>query len=153
MAHDPMSWAGRAREAIAFAVAASTGIAVWLRKGSSRYWPITFGKVEHASSFEGGFNWLTDISYSYSVEKDFYSGQFQLHSRGEQKANEQELRWKGRNIGIRYSPRDPKISVVRVEDQAACRGKSFEAAEYLGRVSLWGAQRLIYCSFAYSAFA
>jgi|SRR6266850_2255624 len=125
MTDDLISWAGLTRAAVVFAVVAGTAIAVWLRKRSSRHWPITFGKVEHASSFEDGFNWLTDVSYSYSVEKDFYSGQFQLRSRGEKKANEQELRWKGRNIGIRYSPRDPKISVVRVEDQAGLHGEEF----------------------------
>src|SRR5258706_16292021 len=95
MTDDLISWAGLTRAAVVFAVVAGTAIAVWLRKRSSRHWPITFGKVEHASSFEDGFNWLTDVSYSYSVEKDFYSGQFQLRSRGEKKANEQELRWKG----------------------------------------------------------
>jgi hypothetical protein len=121
ISRDPFPWIALARDAIGFAIAAGTGIAVWLRKRSARYWPITFGKVESASSF----GCLTDVSYSYSVERDYYAGHFQLRSRSEQKANEQELRWKGQNIGVRHSPRDPKISVVRIEDQAGLYGEEF----------------------------
>jgi uncharacterized protein DUF3592 len=122
MSHDAIWWAGVARDAIAFAVAASAGILLWLRKRSSRHWPITFGKVESASSFEDGFKWLTDVSYSYRVDKDFYSGQFQLRSRSEREANDLELRWKQRAITVRYSPRNPHISVVRTEEHDGVRG-------------------------------
>ena len=92
MPHDLVWWTAVARDAVAFAVAASTGIVLWLRKRISRHWPITFGKVESASSFEDNLKWLTDVSYSYSVERDFYSGQFQLRSRSERKAKDHELR-------------------------------------------------------------
>jgi len=125
MTHDPIQWMGIVRDAVGFAIAAGTGIAVWHRKRSARYWPITFGKVEFVSSFEDGFKWQTDISYSYSVERDFYSGQFQLRSRTQQIANELELRWKGRNLGVRYSPSNPQVSVVRVEDQAGLYGEEY----------------------------
>jgi hypothetical protein len=121
ISRDPLPWIALARDAVGFAIAAGTGIVVWLRKRSARYWPITFGKVESASSI----GCLTDVSYSYSVGTEFHSGQFQLRSRSEQKANEQEFSWKGRNIGVRYSPRDPKISVVRIEDQAGLYGEEF----------------------------
>lgn len=121
ISRDPLPWIALARDAVGFAIAAGTAIGVWLRKRSARYWPITFGRVE-STNVTGC---LTDVSYSYSVEIDFYSGHFQVRSRNEQKANEQELRWKGRNIGVRYSPRDPKISVVRIEDQAGLYGEEF----------------------------
>jgi hypothetical protein len=38
--------------------------------------------------------------------------------RASEKATEKEHRWKGRKTAVRYSPRSPKISVVRTEDQA-----------------------------------
>jgi hypothetical protein len=125
MHHDLLWWAAIARDAVAFAIAAGTGVVLWLRKRSSRHWPITFGKVESASSFENVSKWLTDVSYSYSVDRDFYSGQFQLRSRSERKANDNELRWKGRTITVRYSPRNPHISVVRTEDQDGLRAEEF----------------------------
>jgi hypothetical protein len=124
MSLDLIWWAAVARDAIALAIAASAGILLWLRKRSSRHWPITFGKVESASTYQDNLKWLTDVSYSYSVERDFYSGQFQVRSRSERKANDQELRWHGRTITVRYSPRQPHISVVRTEDQDGLRGEA-----------------------------
>ena len=125
MPRNPIWWAAMARDAVGFAIAASTGIIVWLRKRSSRYWPITFGNVESASSFEDNHVWRTDVAYSYSIGNEFYPGEFQLRSWSERKANEKELRWKGRKIGVRYSPRSPQISVVRIEDQAGLYGEEF----------------------------
>jgi Protein of unknown function (DUF3592) len=124
MPHDIIWWVAVARDVVAFAIAAGTGILLWLRKRSSRHWPITFGKVESASTYQDNFKWLTDVSYSYSVERDFYSGQFQLRSRSERKANDHELHWKGRTITVRYSPRDPHVSVVIAGDQDGLRGGS-----------------------------
>jgi hypothetical protein len=114
MSNHPIWWAALARDSVGFAITASTGIIVWLRKRSSRNWPITFGHVESATSFEDDYVWRTVVAYSYSVENEFYPGEFQLRSLRERKANEKELRWKGRKIGVRYSPRNPQISVVRV---------------------------------------
>ena len=116
---DPLTWLALAKGAVAFAIAAGTAIALWLRRRSARYWPMTHGKVEYASSFENSGSWLTDVSYSYRVGSDFYSGQFQLKSRSERKANCDVARWKDENIGVRYSPKKPEISVVRMEDQSA----------------------------------
>ncbi len=120
-----MVWVGLARDVAAFAIASGAGIALWLRKRSARYWPMTHGRVEQASSFENTGTWLTDISYSYCVADEFYSGQFQLKSRTERKADDEVARWKGQNIGVRYSPKKPEISVVRVEDQASLHPGEF----------------------------
>jgi hypothetical protein len=123
--HDPFWWAAMARDAVGFAIAASAGVIVWWRKRSARYWPIAFGYVESASSFQDNSVWRTEVAYSYSIENEFYAGEFKLRSLNQRKANEQELRWKKRNIGVRYSPRNPQISVVRLEDQAGLYGEEF----------------------------
>ena len=115
-----------ARDAVGFAIAATTGIIVWLRKRSSRHWPVIFGNVESASTFQDNSVWRTDVAYSYSIGNEFYAGEFQVRSSSERKATEKELRWKGKT-GVRYSPRSPKISVVRTEDQAG-----FYGGEYAG---------------------
>jgi hypothetical protein len=115
---DPLVWLTLGRDAIALGIAAATGVILWLRKRSARYWPATHGRVEHASSFKESGVWSTDISYSYRVAEDFYSGQFQVKARGERTANDEVARWKDRTIEIRYSPRKPELSVVRIEDQA-----------------------------------
>jgi hypothetical protein len=87
---------------------------------------MTQGRVEHASCFENDGLWLTDISYSYSVANEFYSGQFQIRVRGEQKANDNVARWKAQNIGVRYRPTDPEVSVVRFEDQSGFHPGEFQ---------------------------
>jgi Protein of unknown function (DUF3592) len=125
MRGDPIWWAAMARDAVGFAIAATTGIIVWLRKRSSRHWPVTFGNVESASSFQDTYLWRTDVAYSYSIGNEFYPGEFQLRSLSERKANEKELRWKGRKVGVRYSPQNPQISVVRTEDQAGLCGEDY----------------------------
>ena len=86
---------------------------------------MTQGRVEHASSFENSGSWLTDVSYSYRVENDFYSGQFQLKSRSEEKASRDVARWKDQNIGVRYSAKKPDISVVRMEDPSGLHPGEF----------------------------
>jgi hypothetical protein len=123
--HDPFLWLPLARDAAGLAIAASTGIVVWLRKRSARYWPFTFGNVESLAHFKDSLGRRTDFTYSYSVGSEFYSGVFELRSWSERKANEKEFRRKGRKIQVRYSPRDPQISVVRVEDQAGLYGGEF----------------------------
>ena len=114
-----------ARDAVGFAIATTTGIIVWLRKRSSRHWPVTFGNVESASTFQDNSVWRTDVAYSYSIGNEFYAGEFQLRSSSERKATEKELRSKGQKIGVRYSPRSPKLSVVRTADQAGLYGGEY----------------------------
>jgi|SRR5580700_8941782 hypothetical protein len=121
----PIWWAAMARDAVGFAIAPTTGIIVWLRKRSSRHWPVPFGNVESASTFQDNSVWRRDVAYSYSIGNDFYAGEFQLRCSGERKATEKERRWKGQEIGVRYSPRSPKLSVVRTEDQAGLYGGEY----------------------------
>ena len=123
---DPFHSVALVRDVAGFVIACGTGVVVRLRKRSARYWPVASGKVESATSYENVSQWLTDVSYSYNIDGEFYSGQFQLTSRSERKANEHEFRWKGRNIGVRYSPRNKNVSVVRIEDQAGLYGEEFK---------------------------
>jgi Protein of unknown function (DUF3592) len=127
LSHDPFHWAPQAWETLLLAISAGTAITVWLRKRSARYWPISQGRVEYASSFENSGTWLTDVSYSYRVADEFYSGQFRLTSRSQRKASEIEARWKNNPIDVRYSPKKPEISIVRTEDQAR-----ISSGEFLG---------------------
>jgi len=122
---DPIQWFALARELVAFAIASGTGIILWYRKRSARFWPIAYGKVESSSYFQNNAIWLTDISYSYQVADEYYSGQFQLKSRSERKAEDTVARWKGQAVGVRYSPRNPAISIIRMEDQSGLHPEEF----------------------------
>jgi hypothetical protein len=127
LSHDPLRWVPLVRDVVAFAIAAGTSVVLWLRKRGARQWPMVYGKVEYASSFVDGAKWVTDISYSYGVAGEFYSGQFKVESRSERRADDVEARWKDQPVCVRYSPRETAISVVREEDQA-----SLHPAEYVG---------------------
>src|SRR5437016_5079136 len=125
--HDLVFWAVIARDVAGFAIAAGTGIFLWYRTRGARHWPITHGRVEFGmTSDEGG--WKSNLSYSYSVGSDFYSGVVPLPAKNENHANEQAHRWEGQNITVRYSPGNPAISVVRLEDQAPLMGDSNRTA-------------------------
>jgi hypothetical protein len=121
---DPLFWLSMARDVIVFALAAGTGILAWYRKRGARYWPMTYGKVEYGltGDLDG---WKTSLMYSYSVQGEFYSGVLPLKVRNEAAADEQVSKWKGQNLAVRYSPRDPAISAVRMEDQAPLSGGEF----------------------------
>ena len=114
---DGIGWITITWEMIAFCVAMGGVVTVWLRKRSATVWPDVFGIVESASTYQDNFIWRTDIEYSYNVGADFYSGRFQLQSRSEKEAGLHEQRWSRQRIRIRHSPRDAKLSVVRMEDQ------------------------------------
>ncbi|MGB0040081.1 MAG: hypothetical protein WA800_13145 [Terriglobales bacterium] len=122
---DPLAWMGVAREVMAFALASGTAITVWYRKRSARFWPLAYEKVEYVSSGENNGTWLTDITYSYSVANEFYSGQHQIKTYSERKADAVVARWKDQNVGVRYSPKSPDVSVVRIEDQAGLHPGEF----------------------------
>jgi hypothetical protein len=124
MARDLIWWLSIVRDAIGFAFAAATGIVVWFRRRSARHWPIAFGNVESVSSYQDNYLWRTDIAYSFRLGDEFYSGEFQLRSFSERKASEKELRWK-QQVGVRYSPANPQISVVTKDDQSALHGGEY----------------------------
>jgi hypothetical protein len=123
VARDPMPWLVVARDVIAFAIAAGAGITLWLRKRSSRHWPMTHGRVEFSKSYDTDPGWITDVFYSYNVGDEFYSGRLELKARTEAQAYEQDLTWRGQSLTIRYSPRQPSISIVRSEEQSFLLGK------------------------------
>lgn len=125
LSRDPLGWMAVARDLIAFVIAAGTGVAVWYRRRSARFWPIAYGKVEHASALENGGTWLADISYSYTVSNEFYAGQHQIKARNEQRADDLVAQWKGQSVGVRYSPKNPQVSVVRMEDQSSLHPGEF----------------------------
>jgi len=122
---DPIQWFNLARELVGFAIASGTGILLWYRKRSARFWPMVHGKVESASYFQNNTLWLTDISYSYQVADEYYSGQFQVKARSERKADDTVAHWKGQTVGVRYSPKKPGTSVIRMEDQASLHPEEF----------------------------
>lgn len=100
-------------------IAASIAFAIfgWLRLQSARHWPITYGTVEIVIPCDLSDSWFADISYSYKVDTHYYSGQYRLKAKNENDAESQASMWRGQNLVVRYLPKKPEISVMRMEDQ------------------------------------
>jgi hypothetical protein len=83
-------------------------------------WPSASGWVEWAAPIMVGEGrsayWAGEVTYSYSVGGEYYSGHFQFPVSGEDAAWKAVQGWKGRRVLIRYSPGDPSKSVL-VEDE------------------------------------
>lgn len=114
---DPFSWLRLLAEIAALVLSAGTGLMAWQRKQSARHWPMTYGRVETALVLDENNYWFSDLFYSYKVGTDFYSGRFRLSATNEEEADQQVTKWRGQNLTIRYSLRNPQISVLRMEDQ------------------------------------
>jgi|SRR5579872_1042729 len=100
--HDPLFWFVAAKDSLAFAVTAGTGIFVWYRTRGSRYWPMTYGKIEYAMTSDTN-GWKSNLVYSYKVGNDFYSGVYPVAARNETHADELAAKWKGQSVAVRYS--------------------------------------------------
>jgi hypothetical protein len=79
--------------------------------------------VEHASpkmEREGrtGY-WVGELSYSYSVDGEYYAGVAQLPARDEHAGHEAVRDWKDRKVSIRYAPGKLSLSTLIVEEQSA----------------------------------
>jgi hypothetical protein len=90
-------------------------------------WAIAQGTVEHASpkhaspkmAGEGrtGY-WIGELSYSYSVDGEYYAGVAQLPASSEDHASEVVRGWKDRKVQVRYMPRNRARSVLITNEQA-----------------------------------
>jgi hypothetical protein len=86
-------------------------------------WPTVQGTVEHATpKMEGegrtGY-WVGELSYSYSVDGEYYAGVAQLPARDEDAAYEAVRGWKDRKVSIRYALGRPSLSTLIFEEQSA----------------------------------
>jgi hypothetical protein len=83
---------------------------------------MTYGRVEVAIACDEENKWFSDLSYSYAVSGEYYSGSFRVPAKNEDEADRQVLTWRGQNLTIRYSPKNPAVSVLRMEDQMSLPG-------------------------------
>jgi hypothetical protein len=61
---------------------------VWHRRRSALHWLVTYGTVELGIGTDTDNKWIADLSYSYSVTSEFYSGRIVLRAKNEDDAEE-----------------------------------------------------------------
>lgn len=62
-------------------------------------------------------HWVGELSYSYSVDGDYYSGFYHLPASGEDQASRWVQGWKDRRVVVHYAPGNPSQSVLVIEEQ------------------------------------
>lgn len=104
------------------AVASTGGLVFKLGKPSIKRWPLAdstfeFGEpcTEQAVVLD---IWFCDVSYSYSVNGEFFSGRSRIRVRNEEEADALIRDLKGKRVRVRYSPKNAAKSVLLWEDQA-----------------------------------
>lgn len=88
---------------------------------SAKDWPYVYGKIEHAEPEMIGKGetayWAGRLSYSYTVDGEYYSGFFHFEAANEKKAWEAVLGWKNRTVIVHYLPDNPQKSILIMDEQ------------------------------------
>jgi hypothetical protein len=63
-----------------------------------------------------------DLSYTYVVNHEFYSGFYRIRARSKHRAREKIEGWKGRMVVVRYSPDKHDRSALLKSDQPITAG-------------------------------
>jgi hypothetical protein len=85
-------------------------------------WPRTLGSVVSTQTRSDKGNsssnfWSVELTYSYTATGGYYSGTHLLPPESEDETAEVALRWKNKNLVVRYSPKDVSKSVVLMHEQ------------------------------------
>jgi len=113
----PLDWGHLTLSTLAILLSITSSVVFRYKRRGSHYWPSAPGTVEYGltSDLDG---WRTNLVYSYSVNGEFHSGTHTLKARSESHADELAATYKSQRLTVRYSPQNPALSVIRMEDQA-----------------------------------
>lgn len=90
-----------------------------LKKRRAESWPMTHARVERGLVESTDTGYYAELSYSYQVNGDFFSGFFQKTFRMRRFAEEFVSMTEGQQLFVRYHPEKPEVSVIRDQDNAA----------------------------------
>jgi hypothetical protein len=85
-------------------------------------WPVSKGKIEFGTVTAERIHYVlviyvSDVSYSYAVDGEYYSGHFKRSFFRKSSAEKFVDERKGKDVSVRYRPDSPHISVLRREDK------------------------------------
>jgi hypothetical protein len=100
----------------------SSLIGWWLlaaKKRRAESWPMISARVERAEVEGTDTGYYADLSYSYQVNGEFFSGFYQKTFHMRRFAEEFVSITRGQHLFVRYHPEKPENSVIRDQDNAA----------------------------------
>jgi len=87
----------------------------------AKSWPYTKGTVEHAEARTEGegksAHWVGELTYSYSVDGQYYAGFRQLPASSEDHAWDLVKGWKGSRLIVHYRQDKPEVSFIIMSEQ------------------------------------
>lgn len=90
----------------------------WWKRRRSGGWPLVQGRIHEAVAVWDENFWVAHITYSYSVNGEYYSGEDKQRFATERRANEYADRFPTETtVFIRYNPNHPDVSVMRRDEQ------------------------------------
>jgi hypothetical protein len=108
---------------IAIAAVVALGGAIWrkAKRSGARSWPMSQGQIEFGTVVERDVRYVTyyiaQMSYSYAVEGDYYSGFYEKAFLRQESAQKFTDELKGKPAFVRHKPNSPATSVILREDQ------------------------------------
>jgi hypothetical protein len=115
-----------------FLLAGITGIFAWaihqIRSRQAQSWPVVDGTVESHLVYVEGFgqhrHQIAEVSYSYSIDRDYYSGAHKV-------SGEFEFAYfpKGSRVVVHYKPSDPSTSFLDHEEVRLRKMRGIPSAE------------------------
>ena len=93
----------------------------WFKFRHAQSWPSAQGTIMAAQVQRATDNnilpWVANLTYSYIVNGEYYSGSHRFRARSQRRAEEKIAGWKDRMVVVRYSPDKPDLSVLLKSDQ------------------------------------
>ena len=106
---------------VAFALV--SGLTTWFlliaKRRRAESWPMLLAHVERAVVEGTDTGYYVDLSYSYQVNGEFFSGFHQKTFRMRRFAEEFANMTHGQQLFVRYHPEKPEVSIIRDQDNAA----------------------------------
>ena len=93
----------------------------WLQRRRAREWPTVQGRIESVAAHEKkqffgtsgrASGYAADLNYSYTIDGQYWSGQYVREFGGDDKAREFVRDLQGNPVAVAYNPQDPKSSTL-----------------------------------------
>ena len=122
MSHfDPLGLLPILKDLVLLLLPAAGATWAWFRFRHAHSWPSAQGTIMAAQvrrSADSSLQpWVANLTYSYVVNGEYYSGFHRFRARSERRAEEKINGWKDRMVVVRYSPDKPSVSVLLKSDQ------------------------------------
>lgn len=108
------------QEIVLILMAAAGGVWTWFKFREAASWPSTQGTISSTSTRHSGGHrrsWDGELTYTYIVEGQYYSGCHAVKALSQSRAQEKIADWKGRMVVVRYHPSQHEVSTLLRSDQ------------------------------------